>query len=172
MKHISPGTWSAIRQYVSLPKHPSKLFLQPTVKTKSLKISIASYLRRFCQVYLPAFPPTTVNLFRKFYPSGLHNDTEKAKDYVARCEAREKAVAYSAGCDAHSTKMALDIYACSTPEEQSSRAKEMVRVLIGGPVEMPCEADILRRRSTMSSLVSPRWPVRATSTTSLAKMTT
>jgi hypothetical protein len=113
-------------------------------KAKSAYISIASYLRRFCQVYLHGFPPTTVNLFRKFYPSGLHNDTDKAMEYVARCEARDKAVAYSAGCNAHSVHMAFGVYACSTPEEQSSRAKEMVRVMIGGPVDMPREADIAK----------------------------
>ncbi len=34
VKHIAPSTWAAIRQYISLPRRDSKLFLLPTAKAR------------------------------------------------------------------------------------------------------------------------------------------
>jgi hypothetical protein len=49
---------------------------------------------------------------------------------------------FVARLDAHSSNVTREIYAVSTPEQDAKRAKELVQVMIGGPVAVPTPADI------------------------------
>jgi len=127
-KYLSPGTMEAIKDYIELPKSTSGRFLEPTARSKSKSVCVADCLRRFGSVYMPDHQAPGVNLLRKWYHTAMKHNHRKALQLVARI-------------DAHSESIADSVYAVSTPEQDAARAKDLVEVMLGGPVGPPSLED-------------------------------
>jgi len=127
-KHIADGTMETIKRYIELPGTGRDIFLEPGKLTMAT-VSVSSLLYRFGSVYLSGHQYPTVNLMRKYYHTEIMRDSSKAIAFVARL-------------DAHSEGVARQVYVASNPEQDAQKAKELVSVIMNGPVEWPTQEEL------------------------------
>lgn len=111
-KWLAPGTLEAVKVHASLPRDESAKDL--FVPCFSARVSAPSYMRRFCEGYLPSSRSRrTVNLLRKWYHTKLNK--------LAHNE--DKLMAFVESVDAHSKHVARKHYVLQTPADDALLAK-------------------------------------------------
>jgi len=88
-------------------------------------------LKRFGVMHFDLDTPPTSNLIRKMYHCVLHKLMRQGK-----------ALQLMQKVDAHSAKVAHEVYTISTAEDDASLAAQLFKEVFGDPVEFPSEAVI------------------------------
>jgi hypothetical protein len=124
-KYIPPGTVEAFKAYLKLPGHDSPRFLKP-LGTEQDTASVSKYLKKFGSLYMQLTDPPNSNLIRKQYHTLL-----------LRYSMQGKVMKLLSKVDAHSERVAKQIYCTMTLADDAELGKMLHEFLFGEPVEWP-----------------------------------
>ena len=129
-KWIAPGTAEAIKVYLGLPGKYSPLFLEPVYR-KTKHENVHSCLRRFGKMFWPGKQAPACNLMRKWYHRML---IRMARD--------GKCINLIAKPDAHSEKVALQIYVTTNAKDDAYLGSLLVKEVLKEPQAWPTEDEL------------------------------
>ena len=129
-KWIAPGTATAIRVYLGLDGKVSNLLFEP-VRATTQHACVNYCLRRFGEVYFPGREAPACNLIRKMFHTSLMQMSQQGKvlDLLSKV-------------DAHSKRVAKDVYTCATPGDDAQLGKILFEQVMKDPVPWPTTEEL------------------------------
>ena len=129
-KWIAPGTPTAIRVYLGLDGKVSNLLLDP-VRATTQHACVHYCLRRFGEVYFPGREAPACNLIRKMFHT-----------YLMQMSQQGKVLDLLSKVDAHSKRVAMDMYTCATPGDDAQLGKTLFEQVMKDTVPWPTTEEL------------------------------
>ena len=124
-KHIPGGSWEAFEIFMSLPGKKTDLFLEP-YSVLSQTANVAGLLKRYGLLHFGGSDVPNSNLIRKMFHSAL-----------LKISREDGAMGVFEVIDAHSKKVARQVYTITNPEDDANLAHRVFQEVLGDHVEFP-----------------------------------